>query len=235
MGTLKKVIVNFSGGKDSTVALLETLKVYPKDKIIVAYENTGLEYLETPEHVRKITTMLDVELIELKPKLDFIGMVKKSGYFPRPNCRDCTDRLKKNPLRHWVAMHRADLDSEIIIVSGIRAEESKARAKLGEWCIDTTLTTKKQTVKLWAPCFNMTEKEVYQRIEAEGLPLHPCYEFARRCSCWACIFAPYNEVRNYAEIQPKLYEELCLLEDEVKHKWKPNFAINDLFKQGKLF
>ena len=44
---MRKVIVNFSGGKDSTVAILETLKHYPKDEIILCYQDTGAEYLET--------------------------------------------------------------------------------------------------------------------------------------------------------------------------------------------
>ena len=44
---MRKVIVNFSGGKDSTVAILETLKVYPKEEIILCFQDTGAEYLET--------------------------------------------------------------------------------------------------------------------------------------------------------------------------------------------
>lgn len=231
---MRKVIVNFSGGKDSTVALLEVLKIYKPSEIIAIFENTGLEYLETPRHVKLITDMLNVELIELKPKLDFFEVARKVRAFPTPDCRQCTNRLKKDPLRHWVAMHRADFGDEIIIANGLRAEESIARAKLGEWNIDNTLTTRAQIVKFWSPCINMSAKEVFQRIGAEGLPLHPCYEFANRCSCWACILAPPSVVRTYAEMQPKLYENICLLEDEIKFKWKKGFRINDLMKQGRL-
>ena len=45
-----KVIVNFSGGKDSTVAILEALKRYPKEEIILCYQDTGAEYVETLPH-----------------------------------------------------------------------------------------------------------------------------------------------------------------------------------------
>jgi len=48
------------------------------------------------------------------------------------------------------------------------------------------------------------------------------------------LFGKYNEVRTYAEEHPELYEKACLIEDEIKHKWKENFAINDLMKQGRL-
>ncbi len=34
-------IIGFSGGKDSTVAILEALKQYPKDEIILCWQDTG--------------------------------------------------------------------------------------------------------------------------------------------------------------------------------------------------
>ena len=80
----------------------------------------------------------------------------------------------------------------------------------------------------------MSLKDVKERVVGEGLPLHPCYEFSTRANCWCCIFAHPNEVRAYAEMQPKLYEDACLLEDEIKHKWKEHFGFNDLMKQGRL-
>ena len=86
----------------------------------------------------------------------------------------------------------------------------------------------------WAPCIAMSKTEVKERVEAEGLPLHPCYDFSSRCSCWLCMFQPNQVVRTYAEMHPELYKEACLIEDEVKHKWKLGFGFNDLMKQGRL-
>ena len=80
----------------------------------------------------------------------------------------------------------------------------------------------------------MKEAEVYERIRVEGLPLHPCYEFSKRCSCWMCIFQRKEAVRIYAEMHPDLYEKACLVEDEIKHKWKDKFGFNDLMTP-KLF
>lgn len=74
---MKKVIVNFSGGKDSTVAILEAIKRYPKEEITLCYQDTGADYIETPEHVRKIANLLELELVELKPSLDFWDRVIK--------------------------------------------------------------------------------------------------------------------------------------------------------------
>jgi len=38
---MRKVIVNFSGGKDSTVAILEALKRYPKEDIPLLHGPRG--------------------------------------------------------------------------------------------------------------------------------------------------------------------------------------------------
>ena len=232
----RTVIVNFSGGKDSTVAILEALKQYPKDEIVLCYQDTGAEYLETDGHVRKIAGMVDLPLIILRDDEGFWDRVKRYGGFPLPSTRRCTRQLKKDVLRKWVRQNRHSLGSELIIVSGHRAEESNARAKMDQWIVIPELTLKDSSFRAYGylPCLNMSEKKIKERIKAEGLELHPCYEFSNRCSCWCCIFQPNAVVRTYAEMHTELYEQACLVEDEVKHKWKLQFGFNDLMKQGRL-
>lgn len=231
---MRTVIVNFSGGKDSTEATLKALKVYPKEEIVLCFQDTGAEYFETEAHVNLIADLLELPLVVLRRDELFWDLVKRFSVFPGPQSRFCTTKLKKDAVRSWVAKNRTTLGDELIIVTGLRGEESVARSKLSEWAIDDHLTTKNQTVKLWAPCLHMRKQEVIDRVKAEGLPLHPCYEFSDRCSCWMCIFQPWHVVRTYAEMHPDLYEKACLIEDEIKHKWKEHFAINDLMNQRRL-
>lgn len=232
----RKVIVNFSGGKDSTVAILETLKRYPKEEILLSWQDTGAEYLETEGFVKKIAETFDLPLVIIKPKRDFWGEMRRRHFWPTRGLRYCTGHCKRDPANTWIRQHKAELGSQLIIVSGIRAEESRTRALKQEWEEYPRLTLQdgSRTAMTWYPCLNMTEGEIYGRIEAEGLPLHPCYEFSSRLSCWMCIFAHPNEVREYAERQPQLYEAACEVEEEIGHKWKEHFALQDLFLQGKL-
>ena len=229
-----KVIVNFSGGKDSTVAILEALKHYPKEDITLCWQDTGAEYLETAGHVKKIAEMLELPLVVLKQERDFWGEVRQRRFFPTPVVRHCTSHLKRAIFNKWLTANFRGKGEEVIVVTGIRAEESFSRSRLHEWEDPRQHGMVHSATKLWYPCIDMGKTEVFERIRAEGLPLHPCYEFATRCSCWCCIFASNCEVRTYAEMHPDLYEKACLLEDEIRNKWKYRFGFNDLMKQGRL-
>jgi len=232
---MRKVIVNFSGGKDSTVAILEALKRYPKEEITLCYQDTGAEYLETEGHVRKIASKLELPLTILKRDEDFWGMAKRRKFFPTPGLRWCTSYLKRDLLNKWITKNFKGIGAELILITGIRAEESLARSRLHEWEEPRNVHIVQSVSRVWYPCLNMKEAEIKERVRGEGLELHPCYEFARRCGCWCCIFAPVGEVREYAESNPELYERACLLEDEIKHKWKQKLGFNDLMKQLRLF
>ena len=234
-GRKPKVIVNFSGGKDSTVAILKVLERYPKERIILCYQDTGAEFLETLPHVKKVAGLFELPLVILRRHEDFWEMAQRLNHFPTPRMRNCTLYLKVREVNKWIRANRESLDNEIIIVSGIRGEESLHRSKLPEWGInETTLKDGSFIARTWNPCLHLKEKEVYDIIKSEGLPLHPCYEFSRRCNCWCCIFQPNHMVRECAEMHPDLYEKACLVEDEIKHRWKNELAFNDLMAQNAL-
>ena len=226
---MAKVIVNFSGGKDSTVAILKVLRKYPKKDVILCYQDTGAEYLETLPHVKRIAKLFKLPLVILKRYEDFWELARRLRHFPTRRMRNCTLYLKIREVNKWIRANREKLGNEVIIVSGIRGEESLHRSKLPEWGIhETTLKDGSFVAKTWLPCLDLKEKEIYDIIKSEGLPLCPCYKIDRRCNCWCCIFMRPEVTRLYAKMHPDLYEKACLVEDEIKHKWKNKFGFNDL-------
>lgn len=68
-----KVHVSFSGGKDSTVLLYITRKLFPEVRAM--FVDTGLEYPEIREFVK---TWDNVDWV--KPKMSFLQVIKKYGY-----------------------------------------------------------------------------------------------------------------------------------------------------------
>jgi len=67
------VFVSFSGGKDSTVLLDIVRKIYPKVEAV--FVDTGLEYPEIKEFVKKFTNVTI-----LRPKKPFFKVIEEYGY-----------------------------------------------------------------------------------------------------------------------------------------------------------
>lgn len=226
---MAKVVVNFSGGKDSTVAILKTLECYPKEDVTLCFQDTGTEYLETLPHARKIAELFELPLVVLKRHEDFWQLAQRLKHFPSRRMRNCTLYLKIKEFNHWVRTHRDIFGPELVVVYGIRGEESLARRKMPEWSMhQTTLKNGKFIARQWLPCLDLKEQQIYDILGAEGIPLAPCYQIDKRCNCWCCFFMRPQVTCIYAKLHPELLEKACLVEDEIKHKWRADLGFNDL-------
>lgn len=128
-----KVIVTFSGGKDSLASLLWAIAKYGKENIIVVFCDTKWEHPLTYKYIIDIMDQLGMEIIILSSvKYDgFMDMVRKKKRFPSTKSRFCTEHLKSIPMIDWVLdQHK----SHMIVVQGIRADESTARSEMNKQC-----------------------------------------------------------------------------------------------------
>lgn len=120
-----RILVSFSGGKDSQAALIHTVEKYGCDKVEAVFCDTGWEHPWTYEHVSQVANQLHVKLTTLKSqKYDgFVDLAIKRKRFPSTKRRFCTAELKIKPMIDYVL----SIDDSIIMVQGIRAKESAAR------------------------------------------------------------------------------------------------------------
>ena len=61
-----KILVQFSGGKDSQASLIKAVNDYGKDKITAVFCDTGWEHADTYTHIHDVCKQLDVELMTFK-------------------------------------------------------------------------------------------------------------------------------------------------------------------------
>lgn len=126
-----KIIVSFSGGKDSQACLIQAAKQYGVNKIEALFCDTGWEHPDTYQHITDVCSQLGVKLTTLKSKYDFISLAVYKKRFPSTNARFCTSELKMKPMIDYVL----SLNESCIIIQGIRAGESAARATLEDECM----------------------------------------------------------------------------------------------------
>lgn len=206
-----KVIVQFSGGKDSQACLIWAVKKYGNRNVIAVFCDTGWEHQDTYAHINSVVQQLGVPLITLHSKKykDFVDMSIRKSRFPSSQRRFCTSELKVIPMIDYILSQ----DESLIIVQGIRAKESKTRAGYDVECSyfkeyftdDVKGLYHKKAVLEWCkthdasvlrPIFHWSAQEVIDYILANGQRPNPLYERGfSRVGCFPCIMCRKREVQ----------------------------------------
>ena len=171
------LVVSFSGGKDSVVALALTRRLCRKPHAI--FMNTTIEFDETVQYSRAICEAWQVQLHELTPPTDFMYLLGKLGP-PSRIMRWCCKTQKFGPLNRFVAQQYSN---GVLMVTGIRRTESNSRSSLSR--IQTNHMVPKE--RLIFPILDWSSLDVWLYILARGIPYNPLYDLGyRRVGCWAC-------------------------------------------------
>jgi 3'-phosphoadenosine 5'-phosphosulfate sulfotransferase (PAPS reductase)/FAD synthetase len=180
------IIINVSGGKDSSALLFWIKANYPTNPITAVYNDTGFEHLGILQYIQNITAQLEVPLVVLdSPGL--LTLVRKRGQIPGFGCRYCTRSLKIDPAAKWI---RHNFPSgKVINCFGFRAEESPARAKKEILTPYDDLCTLKREVLNFAPLLDWKTYDVVNMVESQGFRLFSTYEYLSRLSCRYCFLA----------------------------------------------
>ena len=127
-----RVIVTFSGGKDSLAALLWTREHITKNFTTV-FCDTGWEHPLTYEYIHRIADKLHLDLVTLKSnKYDgMVDLARQKKRWPSTRARFCTIGLKTKPTIDYVL---DEVQDNMLMIQGIRGAESSARAKMSKQC-----------------------------------------------------------------------------------------------------
>ena len=206
-----KVLVSFSGGKDSQACLIWAVRKYGVKSVTAVFCDTGWEHQDTYTHIINVVQQLGVPLVTLRSDRykDFVDMSIKKGRFPSTLRRFCTWELKIVPMIDYILSQ----DDSFIIIQGIRAKESKVRAGYDvecsyfkeyfngnvkglyhkraviEWC-------KTHDASVLRPIFHWSAQDVIDYILANDQRPNPLYNRGfSRVGCFPCIMCRKFEVQ----------------------------------------
>ena len=231
-GGVMKIIVQFSGGKDSLATLLWAINKYGKDKVEAVFCDTKWEHEITYKHIEEVINTLGVKFVVLSSKKysSFLDMVEKKKRFPSTKARFCTEELKTKPMIDYVLKQTEHL----ILLQGIRKDESISRSKMEKQCSyfkyyfqpygkdkngkDKFHTYRKKEVIEWRktyaddilrPVFEWTGQEVINYILDNGVKPNPLYYMGMsRVGCMPCIMAKLGEIKEISNRFPEVIEKV---------------------------
>ena len=125
------LVVNHSGGKDSTRMLGFVRKKFRDNPTYAVMADTGFEHvfpISAADFARARCAEFGLELNMVRnPKRTYLEMVEQRGMFPSPQYRQCTSDLKRGPIDKFI---RSLPHKVIVNCIGIRSEESSPRSRL---------------------------------------------------------------------------------------------------------
>lgn len=207
----------FSGGHDSLCATHLASK-HPKFSGAV-HINTTIGIEETRQFVRDTCRDHQWKLKEYFPPVSYRDIVLKHG-LPGPGAHSFMYiRLKERCIRQLVKEHKVGKRNRIILVTGVRLQESERR-------MGHVVPIRREATKIWiAPILNWSSDDKLNYIDREGLKKNPVVEalcMSGECLCGA--FAHPGEIAEIEAVSPATADVIHQLEAECaangKHaKW----------------
>jgi len=219
-----RIVAMFSGGHDSLCSMHLASGV--PGFIHACHINTGIGIEQTREFARRTCAHERIRFVEYKAA-DYIG----GDGQPAPQCyRDFVmswgfpgpaqhsrlyQRLKERPIRHMIRDLERDSTDRVLLITGVRQEESARRMRhvhrVQEW----------EGTKIWvAPIWNWSKAKVNGYIQEHGLPRNEVSDnlhFSGECLCGA--YAHAGELDEIGFFYPDAAEELRELQREAGFPW----------------
>lgn len=203
--------VLFSGGKDSSVTLDYLWRNHREVVTAALHINTGIGIPQTREFARAFCEERDIPFIEVHAERDYKGLVVEHG-FPGPLAhRFMYVWLKERPLEKFIREHKTHRRDRIMLLTGVRAEESKRR-------MGTTREINRDGCQVWvAPLIDWSNADMWRYREKYGVEMsEPSKTIHLSGECLCGAFADEDEMRMLEIFYPEVAERIRGIEAAVK-------------------
>lgn len=216
----EKIVLSFSGGKDSTVTADVVVKALSNPSIVHIFGNTTLEFPSTVAYAERYR--------ENHPQAIFLTAKNEEQVFydvcedigpPARMMRWCCSMFKTGPITRVInSLYR---NQQILTFYGIRKSESVSRSKYNR-VEDDAESVKIQQQTVASPIFFWKDIDIWLYMLSENVDFNDAYKLGYdRVGCWCC---PNNNQR--AQFLSRIYMP------EQSKKWR-NFLIDFAKKIGK--
>jgi len=205
-----KTIVYFSGGIDSTGALLWATRVYGKENTIALHAELDAEIPTISEHVEVVVKHLGVEFHKI-----YVGSIleefykREVPYFANPWCKK---EFIHTPLNHWVTKHHKPQDT-LLVFGGTSTEKIDKLLCGGRWIKpNRNFYDRFRGIKRYPtiqPFFYWKKEDILNFVKSEGCPTWSGYDKGFvRTACWICPLQSQRQLVALYKIYPELFEKL---------------------------
>lgn len=227
------IVVNFSGGKDSTAMLLRMIELGEHIDEVVCCD-VGKEFPAMYRHIDKVREIVEKESIKFtvlkadkpwdywmfahKPKVHN-GNPSRNGYgWALVKSRWCTSLLKISVTDKYFRELRKK-KNVLLQCLGIAVDETKRVGNKNNNGAD---------IRLPLVEWGWTEKDCLDYCYAKGFDWEGLYEIFHRVSCWCCPLKSLQELRNLREHFPDLWEYLKEMDKRAWNQFKADYSVEDL-------
>lgn len=233
------ILVNSSGGKDSQ-AMLDRIAELARaagveQRVVVVHADLGrVEWVGTRELAERQARSYGFRFeVVSRRNGDLLEQIEARGKFPDRKNRFCTSDHKRDQVTRVMTALVRELKlkrpARILNCMGLRAGESRDRAKLSPLTLNGRATNGRRTVLDWLPIHGWSVAQVWERIRASGRPHHPAYDLGMpRLSCCFCVFSGRNALLLAGKHNPELLAAYVEVERRIGFTFRKDEPIAEI-------
>ena len=204
------ILITFSGGKDSSFALLWAKTNFPEKEIVAVFSDTGVELPGMTSHIYVCCEFFGVQCEIVKPKHDMWVHVLKVGW-PSTLLHWCQSYLIYEPIN---TVFKEYNPADVVIIDGSRGEQVTRLCK-------KTKTSNSPDKRMgeyvyYHPAFDVNKDVLEHLLEKSGMPRWEGYDRGFvRTACWMCPGMNGDQALALSENYPGLTEDIRRWERKI--------------------